>query len=65
MVINSATFCVSPQFHVVFDDEFPTVPFMMEVTIPPNCTYIVQRRSTSGAPENIDLEDIWFTPDID
>ena len=36
LVLNPATGHVSPQFHVVFDDEFSTVPFMREVTIPPN-----------------------------
>ena len=36
---------------------------MREGTIPPNWTYLVQRRSKISAPENIDLKDTWFTPD--
>ena len=56
---------VSPQFHLVFDVDFPTVPFMGEVTIPQNWIDIVQRSSQSGAPDNIDLKDTWFTPDCD
>ena len=47
---------------MVFDDEFSTVPFMREGTMPPNFTDIVQLSSQSGAPDNIDLKDTWFTP---
>ena len=47
---------------MVFDDEFFTVPFMREGTIPPNWTDILQRISQSGAPDNIDLEENWFNP---
>ena len=57
MVLNPATGHVSSQYHVVFDDEFYKVPFMREGTIPPNWTDIVQRRSQSGAPDNIDFKD--------
>ena len=38
---------------------------MREVTIPPNWTDILQRSSQSGATENIDLKDTWFTPDLE
>ena len=65
LVLNPENGHVSPQFHVVFDDEFYTVPFMREGTIPPNWTDLVQRSSRSGAPENIDYEYTWFTPDIE
>jgi hypothetical protein len=27
--------CVSPQFHVIFDDDFTTVPYLRTATIPP------------------------------
>ena len=36
LVLNPATGHVSPQFHVVFDDEFSIVPFMRECKIIPN-----------------------------
>ena len=42
LVLNPETGNVSSQFHVVFDDEFSTLTFMKEVTLPPNCTDIVQ-----------------------
>ena len=62
LVLNPYTVHVSPQFHVVFDDNCSTVPFMREGTIPPNCTDLVQCIPRSGAPENIDPKETWFTP---
>ena len=38
---------------------------MREGTIPPNCTDIVRCRPQSGALDNIDLKDTWFTPDLE
>ena len=65
LVINPANGHVSPQFHVLFDDEISTVTFMREGPVPPNWTDIVQRISYSGSPENIDLGDTCFTPYLD
>ena len=63
--INPSTFHFSPQFHVMFDDEFSTVPFMREGTIPTNWTDLVQRRSQSCAPYSICINDACFTSDIE
>ena len=38
---------------------------MREGKIHPNWTGLVQRSSQSVAPENIDLKDNWFIPDIE
>ena len=38
---------------------------MREVTIPQNFTDLLQHRSKSGAPDNSDLKDNWFTPDLE
>ena len=65
LVLNPATGQVSPQFHVAFDDEFYTVPFMREGTIHTKWTYLVQRSSQSVTPENIDVKDTLSTPDIE
>ena len=62
MVLNLATGHVSPQLHVVFDDEFSTVPIIREVIIPPNWTDLVKCRSKSYVPYSFDLEDTWFAP---
>ena len=50
---------------MVFDDEFSTVPFMREGTIPLNWTDLVQHSSEIGAPEDIDPKDTWLYPDIE
>ena len=42
LVINPSTGHVSLKFHVVFDDEFSTVPFMSKGTIPTVLTDLVQ-----------------------
>ena len=34
LVLNPKTLIVSPQYHIVFDDEFSTVPFMRDGNIP-------------------------------
>ena len=64
VVLNPEIVNVSPQFHVVFDDEISTVPFMREGTIPPNLTDLVQHISESDETDNINLKDNWFTPDF-
>ena len=41
LVFNPITGLVSPQFHVVFDDSFSTVPYMNAGTTPPNWADLV------------------------
>ena len=45
---------------MVSDDEFSTIPFMREGSIPPNLKDPVQLRSHRTAPENIHLKNTWF-----
>jgi hypothetical protein len=35
LIFNPCTGHVSPQFHVIFDDDFTTVPYLCTATIPP------------------------------
>ena len=56
---------ISPQFYVFFNDEFSTVPFMKEGTIPPNWKDLVQRISQSCAQNDIDRKDTWFNLDLE
>ena len=49
----------------MFDDEFSTVTFTREDTIPQNWKHIVQRSSQSGAPESIVFKDNLFIPDLE
>ena len=65
LFLNLSTFHVSLQFHVVFDDEFSTVTFMREGTIPPNWTDPVQRSLQIDELDNIDLKDTWFSTDFE
>ena len=37
---------------------------MREVSIPQNLVELVQRPFQEITPENIDIKDTWFTPDI-
>eukprot|EP00957_Ditylum_brightwellii_P013135 992665-Ditylum_brightwellii.AAC.1 len=41
LVWNPSTGQVSPQFHIVFDDDFSTVTYMEAGTIPPNWKELV------------------------
>ena len=48
LFLNPENGHVSPQFNVVFDDEFSKVPLMREGKIPPNWKDLVQHISQSG-----------------
>ena len=42
LVLNPRTGHVSPQFHVIIDDLFTTVPSMASGTVPPNWAQLVE-----------------------
>ena len=42
LVLNPKTGLVSPQFHVIFDDDFSTVPHLRAGTVPENWSDLVQ-----------------------
>jgi hypothetical protein len=45
MILNPSTGHVSPQFHIVFDDDFTTVPYLRTATIPPFWAELVSASS--------------------
>ena len=45
LVLNLATGLVSPQYHVVFDDKFSTVPYLQSSTPPPNWISLLENNS--------------------
>jgi hypothetical protein len=45
LILNPCTGHVSPQFHVVFDDDFTTVPYLRTATIPPFWAELVSASS--------------------
>ena len=59
LVLNPRTGHISPQYHVVFDDDFTTVPFMSSGTIPPNWAELVKLSTECATYENYKLSDSW------
>ena len=60
LVYNPSTGHVSPQFHVVFDDDFTTVPYMEAGTIPPNWEDLVTNSSEKSTPQALELTEAWL-----
>ena len=60
LVLNPATGHVSPQFHVVFDDDFTTVPYMRNGTIPPHWASLVKESSQLSTDEDFSIAETWF-----
>ena len=65
MVLNPKTGLVSPQFHVVFDDNFSTVPHMRNGTIPSNWEDLVRNSTVLETDKDYDLTRTWFNGDRD
>ena len=60
IVLNPKTLHVSPQFHVVFDDKFPTVPVMRCNVSPSSCVQLVDTGSFElTIDENCDISRTW------
>ena len=45
LVLNLRTGHISPQYHVVYDDEFSTVPYLAGTTVPPNWEILLNTSS--------------------
>ena len=60
LVLNPKTGLISPQFHVVFDDNFTTVPHLRRGTVPPNWADLVLHSSEKTTSEFYDLTKTWF-----
>jgi hypothetical protein len=65
LVLNPTTGHVSPQFHVVFDDTFSTVPFMREGTVPSHWAELVRNSSEVATDESFDIAKTWFEGEFD
>ena len=65
LVLNPKTLHVSPQFHVVFDDDFTTVPYMANGTIPPHWKELVEHSRTLATEEDINLATSCANVEID
>ena len=65
LVLNPRTGHVSPQFHVVFDDHYTTVPFMEKNEVPPHWAELVENSREKVTEENYELAQTWLFPDAD
>ena len=57
LVWNPTTGRVSPQYHVVFEDDFYTVPYMKAGTLPPNWEDLVKYSSEMATTKDVNLAD--------
>ncbi|KAL7460839.1 hypothetical protein ACHAXS_001279 [Conticribra weissflogii] len=65
LVLNPHTGLISPQFHVVFDDDFSKVPHLRRGTVPPNWAELVRHLSEKTTSEFFDLTKTWFQSQSD
>ena len=65
LVLNLRTGHVSPQFHVVFDDHFTTVPYMENNEVPPHWSHLVETSCEKVTEEHYDLAKTWLFPDAE
>ena len=62
LVLNLKTGMVSPQFHVVYDDEFTTVAYLSSAEPPPNWVHLCQHAIEHSTDSQEDLAHAWLHP---
>ena len=65
LVLNPKTGLVSPQFHVVFDDDFSTVPHLRSGTVPENWSELVRHSRQKSYDGFYDVTKTWFEGEQD
>ena len=60
LILNPRTGHVSPQYHVVFDDQYTTLPFMNKGHVPPNPADLVVSSHKIITDERYDLAKTWL-----
>ena len=60
MVLNPSSGHVSPQYHVVFDDDFSLIPSLRTSTVPSNWADLVARSTESVTSDDVDSSKLWF-----
>ena len=61
LVWNPTTGRGSPQYHVVFDDDFTTVPYMEAGTLPPNWQELIEHSYEMATTKNVFKADTWLS----
>ena len=64
LVMNLKTGLVSPQFQLVFDDEFSTVPYLSSEASPPNWDKLVEYCSEHATDSQAKLSTQWLYPSL-
>ena len=64
LVWNPTTVRVSPQYHVVFDDDFTTVPYMEAGTLSPYWQDLIKHWSEMATTEDVFKADTWLSDQI-
>ena len=59
LILNLSTGHVSPQFHVVFDKTFSTVPSLKTGSIPASWNFICKNNRELATYEDFNLADLW------
>ena len=60
LVLNPRSGLISPQYHVVFDDEFSTVPHLNSTDVPPQWLALVKNSSERAMTEDYTLAETWY-----
>jgi hypothetical protein len=63
LVLNPQTGHVSPQYHVVFDNQFTAGLFMEKSKVLPNWTQLVGNSTENVTEEHYELAKTWLFPD--
>ena len=63
--MNPKTGLVSPQFHLVFDDNFETVPHLRAGTVPENWGDLVTNSRENSTEGFYDKTKTWFDGEVD
>ena len=64
LVSNPSTGHASPQFHVIFDDDFTTVEHMKTGTVPDDWSLLVKNSSELATDANFDLAETWCDAEL-
>ena len=61
LVCNITTGRLIPQYHVVFDDDFTTVPYIEAGTLPPNSENLAGHSCETATAEDIEFANSWLS----
>ena len=69
LVLNPKTGHVSPQYHLVFDDDFTTIPYLNSNAenseVPSHWQALCESSTECSTSESFNLEDTWFQKELE